>query len=373
MDNNEKIFHEKYNKILRRSNLYNKLYDFNKTPLVMSILVTNRCTLKCKHCFLHSEQVKHLDERDNIELSFSEYEKISKSMGTFMKAFFSGGEPFIRLDLQDIVLMFARNNNLTHISITTNGQLTDSIISQVTFILSNLNKNVHLSLGFSLDGFEDIHDSIRGNGSFKKCIETWEKCQILVDKYSNFDTYICSTINVLNEHEMSNFLQWCIDILVPSNLALLKVRQNPRDGEYLKDISLINYSNSMDVIKKATMLGKMGDRSDPRTYINAQICEYVYRTVSLNKRQFDCFAGKYGGFINFNGDVGVCEVLRPYDNLLNHQYDFKSLWNEMINKENMNYDHHECIACTHETEGIIPSLFFGNNKLDYIKKGNVCE
>lgn len=366
MDNTEELLNKRYNRILKNIELYSKLYEFNKTPLAMSILVTNRCTLRCKHCFNHRHQGENSFIADSDELSLEEYEKISKSMGSFMKALFSGGEPFMRKDFKDIVLMFAQNNNLTHISITTNAQDTDNIFEQTSYILSKLNDKVNLSLGFSLEGFEEVHDIIRGKGTFKNSINTWNKCQILKNKYSNFDMYICSTINTINEDTMCDFLRWGIEELFPDSVALLKVRQNPRDGEYLKEISLDNYYKSMNIIKDAIKVGKLGDRSMPQTYINAHICEYVYKTLNTNKKAFDCFAGKYGGFINYNGDVGGCEILKPYANLADYDYNFNKLWRDFLDDKNK--ENNECYSCTHETEGIIPSLFFGNNKLDNITR-----
>lgn len=189
------LLRNRYKKIIRNAELYERLYCHNHTPLVMSILVTYRCTLRCKHCFNHMNSGGDFQYSSHGELGLNEYEKISKSMGSFMKALFSGGEPFIREDLKDIVLLFARNNNLTHISITTNGQDKESIYKQTEYILSKLQDNVNLSLGFSLEGFEEIHDHIRGKGTYQKAICTWKKCSELRKRYKNFDMYICSTMN----------------------------------------------------------------------------------------------------------------------------------------------------------------------------------
>lgn len=94
-------------------------------------------------------------------------------------------------------------------------------------------------------------------------------------------------------------------------------------------------------------------------YWNVQICEYVFETMKTGKRAFDCFAGKYGGFINYNGDVGACEVLNAYGNLSEYNYNFMALWEKFLGN---NCKNTLCDLCTHETEGIIPSMYLGNNK-----------
>lgn len=353
------LLSNRYNRIIKNAELYEKLYCHNHTPLVMSILVTNRCTLRCKHCFNHLNSEITSKQICLEELSLTEYEKISLSMGTFMKALFSGGEPFVREDLKDIVLLFARNNNLSHISITTNGQDEESIFRQTEYILSKLPYNVQLSLGFSIEGFEEVHDCIRGKGTYNKSLSSWKKCNELRKRYENFEMYICSTMNSLNESSLSDFFRWGIDNLCPNAVALLKVRQNPRDGEYLKKISLKNYCEARRIIEEAIDMGRLGDINMPQTYANIQICDYVIETMKTGQRAFECFAGKYGGFINPNGDVGACEVLNPYGNLRDYNYNFLELWDRFIGSTCKNS---LCDSCTHETEGIIPSMYFGKNK-----------
>lgn len=366
MDPINERFSKKKESIKRNANIYEKLYSDVKVPLTMSILVTNRCTLKCKHCFNHYQQGKSPYIAEKNELSLEQFEKISRSMGSFMKAYFSGGEPFIRDDLYKIVLMFAKNNNLSSISLSTNGQETNRILKQIKMILDGLSENTKLSLGFSLDGFEKYHDQIRGNGTFSKSINTWKACKQLEREYKNFKMYTCSTINTINQEIMPSFIDWCIHDLNSKSVALLKTRQSPRAGDAIKNIDLKYYEDSIKVIEKNIKNGYLGKNDDPYTYINLQVCKYVYSTILQKKRTFECYAGKYGGYIDYNGDVGVCEVLPPFANLRDYNYNFSKLWAENKNSRDFTKVLPNCISCTHETEGIIPSLFFGENDIEII-------
>lgn len=366
MESLDERFNNKKENIKRNANICEKLFSVESVPLTMSIFVTNRCTLKCKHCFNHNQQGKDPYKAEKNELTIEQFEKISKSMGTFMKCYFSGGEPFIRKDLYKIVLMFAKNNKLSNISLSTNGQDTEGILKQLELILNDLNENTQLSLGFSLDGFEEFHDQIRGKGTFSKSIKTWEVCKQLQTEHKNFKMYTCSTINTINQEIMASFLDWCIHGLRTQSVALLKTRQSPRAGDAIKDIDINYFEDSMKVIEKNIKRGYLGRVDEPYTYINLQVCKYVYSTILQKKRTFECFAGKFGGYINYDGDVGVCEVLEPFANLKDYNYDFSKLWSDNASNRNFAKDFPDCALCTHETEGIIPSLFFGENDIEII-------
>lgn len=359
------IFEKNYSRMQRSVQQYiDNCRNRRGTPLIISFLVTNRCMLCCKHCFNHAQQAKSYIQRDDSELTLDQYEKISLSMEPFMKGFFSGGEPFIREDLCEIINLFQKNNKLLWASSSTNGQLTDIVVKQTEKIV-HANRYQHFSLAFSLDGYEEYHNEIRGKQTYKRCIETWNICKRILGKYENFDMYICSTINSINQEIMPSFIRWCIEHLQPSMVSILKTRQEPRDGGYLTQVSTDCYEISKKVIEDETGKGNMGDVNHPQTYINTTICDYVFKTMRDQKRSYECFAGQYGGFIDYNGSVGVCEVLPKIGYLSDYECNFLDLWNSGHGRRMRGLAGHEspCDICTHETEGIIPSVYFGSNNI----------
>ena len=77
--------------------------------------VTSKCNSNCKFCFYKSK----LNSGD--DLSLGEIRKISLGIGNFTNLLFSGGEPFLREDLPEIVDIFISQNQVKNISIPTNG------------------------------------------------------------------------------------------------------------------------------------------------------------------------------------------------------------------------------------------------------------
>lgn len=114
-----------------------------------SIDVTNRCNLRCKHCYFFSS-----NHDRNPELSIDEWlakiEAIQKGRGAFYSCTWVGGEPLLRAELIEKGRRFFRANR-----IVTNGTLPLPAWPDVEF---------HVSV----DGTEALHDAIRGAGCYEK-------------------------------------------------------------------------------------------------------------------------------------------------------------------------------------------------------------
>jgi MoaA/NifB/PqqE/SkfB family radical SAM enzyme len=96
-------------------------------PVFCNIAITKRCNLNCKMCF-----IKRASSQDEMDLN--DFKKIfsSKTMRNISVITLDGGEPFLRRDIFEI-LMIANNKlpNLVNLRITSNGTLTKTIISTI--------------------------------------------------------------------------------------------------------------------------------------------------------------------------------------------------------------------------------------------------
>jgi radical SAM protein with 4Fe4S-binding SPASM domain len=81
----------------------------------------------------------------------------------------SGGEPFLRSDITDIVAPFLQNDKYYTVLLSTNGTLP----GRVKKLISNIEDASRLHMSISLDGIEETHNRIRGNDkAFKSALET---------------------------------------------------------------------------------------------------------------------------------------------------------------------------------------------------------
>lgn len=339
------------------------------TPLAFSFLLTNRCVLKCKHCFYHKTMESHINE----ELTFDEYKKISDHLSSFIYAFFCGGEPFLRDDFADIVSLFQTQNNVIWANSTTNGQLTNKIVTSVKKLVEGNNR--FFNLNFSFEGPEEINDLIRGKNTFKRALNSFKECAKIREHNKNLKLGITTTMCSINQEHLVDFFNWIYKELKPDQINCLMIRQDPRGGESMKDVDIKNYLEVSNLLKKIRK--DINPNSENLFYHQLSIMnDLIYQTFINNKKQFVCYAGTHGGFIDYDGSVNVCEVFcdkklnddpetHTLGNLRDFDYDFNKLWNTpRANKARREVNINPvCLKCTHETEGLIPSLLIKPNAL----------
>lgn len=131
---------------------------FNKkVPLLVGWQLTNRCNLRCKYCNVHELNKEELP----LGLILSIVDEL-KSLGTKFISF-TGGEPLLREDIGAIIDYCKKK--AFHITINSNGlALREKLLSL---------KNANLVI-MSLDGPEEVHDFIRGDGSYKRVLGSAE-------------------------------------------------------------------------------------------------------------------------------------------------------------------------------------------------------
>ena len=138
------------------------LHTFKKrTPLRVTHRITTKCNLKCSFCdhYLHEQKTNELSTPELIEIM-----EAFASLGTNAWGI-TGGEPFLRPDLPEVLACSKRLGFLT--SSMTNGTVVDE-----GALRSSLKWMDYLVT--SLEGPKDSTDGIRGAGVFDKVVKTIE-------------------------------------------------------------------------------------------------------------------------------------------------------------------------------------------------------
>ena len=133
--------------------LYRARFKNESTPLVASVILTNRCNLRCPYCGRW--------ERPGDELAPERWIALVKELGDLgcVRLSVTGGEPLL-FDGIDGILKTARQSGM-RININTNGVLAPKKAD--TLALCD-------SVTISLDGTEVEHDAIRGKGTYDKAM-----------------------------------------------------------------------------------------------------------------------------------------------------------------------------------------------------------
>ncbi|MFZ4544088.1 MAG: GTP 3',8-cyclase MoaA [Saprospiraceae bacterium] len=139
--------------------------NFNRKINYLRLAVTDRCNLRCTYCM--PEEGLNWLKKDGI-LSFEEMFRISNLLvnAGVDKIRITGGEPFIRKDIDKFIGKLASIDKLKDIAITTNGTLTAPYISQ--FKKWKIN-----SCNLSLDALDsDIFFGITKRNDLDKVLDT---------------------------------------------------------------------------------------------------------------------------------------------------------------------------------------------------------
>ena len=133
-----------------------------QAPRVIDLELTNRCNLRCRMCWFYGEGGVG-DAYRGRELSTEDVFRVIDQAARFKSVMYLGGaEPFLRRDFLDI-LGYIKARGLS-VSFTTNGTLLDpgKIETLVSLGVDHVT--------FSVDGVQQIHDEIRGEGAYHRVV-----------------------------------------------------------------------------------------------------------------------------------------------------------------------------------------------------------
>lgn len=139
-------------------------------PFFLQLILTNNCNLNCLHCY-RPDNAGGEFPKEAFPLLGEQYQKILKyTAAPRGRVEISGGEPLLAQGLKPLLQTLNRGN--VPCRIFTNGTLvTKEYIGEL--------KGLGLrQVQISLEGHEDLHDTIRGEGSFyKSCRAAAWLCQ----------------------------------------------------------------------------------------------------------------------------------------------------------------------------------------------------
>lgn len=136
------------------------------TPEHVTIELTHKCPLKCKHCFVNAGNGMTID-----------YEKSKKLLATFLNLGvnifqLTGGEPFVFKQIKEHISAIIENGRAVHI--TTSGFIYSRDIEEC---LDTLVKSEQSKVQVSLDGLKNRHNEIRGHiKAYDRAIFFIEQC-----------------------------------------------------------------------------------------------------------------------------------------------------------------------------------------------------
>jgi len=152
-----------------------------KFPIEVVYRVTAKCNLKCDYCFFPMKMPEMPTEQ--AKSAIREF----ADAGTLIWIF-TGGEPLLRQDIGELI-NYAKDCGIVFTKLLTNGIAFQRRMNELKRIDQ---------LNFSLDGPKEVHEKVRGKGTFDIVMKSIE-----LAKQENFDFTITTVIS--SENMKNNF------------------------------------------------------------------------------------------------------------------------------------------------------------------------
>lgn len=290
-------------------------------PMSLTLSVTYRCNSRCRTCNVY--------RRNAAELSLDEWVRVFRSLGTAPAwVTISGGEPFLRNDLEELITRLYEICTPSIINIPTNGLLRERI-PKVVANLARHCRTAQLVVNVSMDEVGERNDFIRGvPGSYDRATETFRTLKAL--GLSNLTVGIHTVISRYNVHRVPEIYEH-MQSLDPDSY-ITEIAEERRE---LGTIGAGITPGAEDYARAADFLvSRMKESRDYRRVgrltraFRMQYYEVVKDVLRQRRQVMPCFAGFASAHISPDGDVWMCCIkAEPVGNLRDAQYDFLSVWN----------------------------------------------
>lgn len=292
--------------------------------------VTNRCNFRCKFCFYGAEIEKGLKPD---ELTLDEIRKIAESTGPLIQLSMTGGEAFIRSDLEAVTRAWLDNTTPRFVTIPTNASLGDRMERYFTEILPAY-PDTYFRLVFSVEGIGEAHDTLRSMpGSFRKIEECYVRMAALRARHPNLTLDSNSVFTAQSEDTLLDTVRYLDANFDFDNISVTFARGDIRNEGY-KTNARQKYEAVYEFLR---------DREKNR---ESRFLYPVWRAASdvardnLLRVVFDdefvspCVAGRKLVVVSETGEVYPCEILgKSMGKLRDNGYDLKRLLAQHENDE----------------------------------------
>ncbi len=294
----------------------------NALPLHLILEVTSACNARCVTCF----NWQKTDYAKEQRLSLAQLDRISSGLGPLLWFSLTGGEPFLREDLDRVVEIFERNKP-EYLTIPTNALLPDRIHDLTQRMLRVHRKALVIAL--SLDGLGERHDRIRGvKGNFEKLLETHRRLDALRRKHKNLHLGINTTITTLNQDHIREIADYVKNNLNVESHTFEFVRGCTRDSAVTAP-DLEFYARAKETFKdimKSHSYYRVNPLSGVLRAAKLYYHDLGYETMKRKTQLIPCYAGQLSAVVDVQGNVYPCELYKAFGNLKDFDYDFKALW-----------------------------------------------
>lgn len=269
------------------------------SPFKLTFAVTYNCNSKCKTCSIWKK-------RSSGELSLGEIGKFFSKNKSLRWIAITGGEPFLRRDLPQIVKYAQKTNPVSVLTITTNCLLPEKILSDMKRILRLGIPRLILTL--SCDGPPKVHDEIRGvKGNFEKVCRVYSSLKGLQSE--RFKIFFGMTISAFNIGQFENLKKELSERFPEIGYDRLHVNVFHYSPHFYSNKILPSEWEARarrEILEIA--LKRKFSPLDPLGYLESGYLKGVSRYLKTKKSPLPCKAASSSAFLDPYGNIYPCTV-----------------------------------------------------------------
>ena len=288
-------------------------------PLSLVVSVTYRCNSRCLTC--------NIWRKEAPELTLEEWRKVLAKIGTAPYYLtFSGGEPFLREDIVELVAAAYEECHPAIITIPTNGLAWKVIPEKVERIVKAA-PQAQVGINLSLDEIGPRHDAIRGvAGGYERALRTYKELRAL--RYPNLTLTIHTVISRYNVERLTT-VRGELKTL-GADIYISEIAEEREElGTMGSDIAppLEEYNKVADYLIAEARNSRAPGLAKITQAFRAHYYELTKRILAEKRQVIPCYAGFASGHIAPNGDVWTCCTrAQSVGNLQDTDYEFAPLW-----------------------------------------------
>ena len=304
-------------------------------PITLPFSVTAACQSKCKTCNI-GLRYRERPARKELDLGIAEIEKVFKSLGRIYFFNISGGEPFLRNDLSEIVELACKYLKPKIIHIPTNAIASEAIrdsARKCLEIIRHYDSRLPLTVKPSIDGIGEFHDEIRGvKGNFRQLEKTIGYLKEIEKQYDNFHLELGTVVSKFNVEHLAEIEDYVHSLGVQSyrnEIAENRTEFFNLEEDIAPDLDM--YESLIEEFSSKIRRNIKGKRHLTRLTEALRLTYYDLAIRILRERRqiIPCYAGISNVHINHDGEVWPCCVLgysKPMGSLGDEGYDFQKVW-----------------------------------------------
>ena len=295
-------------------------------PYKVTFVATYHCNFRCEMCNIWRKKSVN-------EMTPAEVEEFFSRWPQFRWVHLTGGELFMRRDLEDLVASIQKScKNLFLLNFPTTGWFGDKTVALVENVLK---RGVgRLMTTISIDGPKPLHEEMRGlPGSWDRGIETFRRLRGI--KRSNFQTVVGMTLMEKNAAHVDATIAAIRQVIPDFQRTELHLNIGHESGHYFATLGRGLSSHHTEILNAVERHRREnGVGLHPVKFLEDRYQALIARYYETGRSPLPCTALSSSCFIDAYWNLFACSIWdAKVGNLRDNGFDLRAMWDGDVRRQ----------------------------------------